>query len=141
MDSTGRVVLTLVLDVVENPRQILAAEADHAVAALPFHGLAPQTPVDFVSRGALQFLDQIADCHERLDLDGQVHMRVRTAKCMQAYALYPARLLAQHCMRQLLDLSAQRWIITLRVPVEVQEHLVKDVATHESDPAPVEKPG
>jgi hypothetical protein len=40
MHTTGRMVFALTFDVIEDPRQMLATEADHTVAALPFEGFA-----------------------------------------------------------------------------------------------------
>jgi hypothetical protein len=128
--SSGRVVLLLPRKVTLNPRKVVLAETDDSVASLPLKNFVVGLAVDVVGSSALECLYKIADRDRWFDADCQVDVSGCPADPMQPCSLCAGNSFSQASIHSLFQSWIQQWHAELRMPVEVQEYLVVDVARH-----------
>src|SRR5688500_3538878 len=81
MDSSARVMLALVTNILLHPVQITRPEADDTVASLPLNGLfvLPDCLIDIVRRTAFELADEFADRQCRWNRHCDVDVRFNAA--------------------------------------------------------------
>jgi hypothetical protein len=82
-----RMMFLLIGDVLQHPSELLSAEADDAISALPLEHRSAGLLVDLMGARAFQILDQIADANQRFDIHCQMHMGARAVDAVKVNAL------------------------------------------------------
>jgi len=130
VDSPRGMVLLLLRDVVQDPREILLAETHNAVASLPVQNFVIYLAVDVVRAAAFELLDKFADRDRWFDADCQMDVSGCPADSMQPCSFCAGNPFSQASIDSLFESWIQQWHAELCVPVEMQEDLVVDVARH-----------
>ena len=113
--------LSLPLNVPDDPLQILRPETHHPVPRLPL-----QDPpvghfmIDLVSARTLQRANPIADRQRRRNTHCQVNVIIKAADCMNANSVRRNRPIPKIPMQPRLDISMDRGRTVLRMPCDVQ---------------------